>query len=303
LLAMIDCPDWLPENLSEITKKVGLTKPREYVYSKAITQLRQDWLSDNADEREEGVTRKELEQKIQEALERCRSLTDPGAWLEVAESYGILDPTDKRCLDTCEVVMKCALPWLDKQRQGDANQIYGRSLFLAGRYEESLRALLRAQACFRDMGNCNLRKHNNVGLLRAYAALGKSKEAAERLEVALTQVRDGKDEAIMLYINAKGALEETGVARDAEVLDDIWYVYMDMHPEVKDTFESYITMGTGLMTQLADKEKGPPKNVREAVERVVDAAKDKPGKAVLFSLAFVLYLVLGCFMAMKLLNR
>merc|ERR1712136_246439 len=117
---------------------------------------------------------------------------------------------------------------------------------------------------------------------------GKSKEAAERLEVALTQVRDGKDEAIMLYINAKGALEETGVARD---------------PEVKDTYESYITMGTGLMTQLADKEKGPPKNVREAFERVVDAAKDKPGKAMLFSLAFVLYLVLGCFIAMKLLNR
>ena len=77
---MIDCPDWLPENLSEITKKVGLTKPREQVYSKAITQLRQDWLSDNADEREEGVTRKELEQKIQEALERCRSLTNPGTW-------------------------------------------------------------------------------------------------------------------------------------------------------------------------------------------------------------------------------
>mmetsp|Transcript_28189 Transcript_28189/g.42021 ORF Transcript_28189/g.42021 Transcript_28189/m.42021 type:complete len:130 (-) Transcript_28189:339-728(-) len=55
----------------------------------------------------------------------------------------------------------------------------------------------------------------------------------------------------MLYISAKQALEHTGNDRDKEILDDIWYVYLDTHPEEKGKFESYNETGMGLCRQFS----------------------------------------------------
>merc|ERR1719343_1286195 len=102
---------------------------------------------------------------------------------------------------------------MDTQRQGEAYQLFGRSLFLASRFEESLKALQRAQICFKEKGNFKLRRQNNRALLRAFCALGRGKEASERLEVALT-LCENTDDCILLYISAKQALEHTGDDRD-----------------------------------------------------------------------------------------
>jgi len=228
----------------------GRKDEKEYIL--AIEKLREDWISDNSEQRDEGATRQTLEKDIRAAERAAASLTDPVKLLDLAEAYGILSPKDPRCLKTCELVQQVSLPFLDPRRQGDAHQLYGRSLFMAGRYEESLDALLKAQECYRIRGTKELRKSNCIGLMRAYAALGRSAETAQRFEVALTMVGEHVDDAVGMYLSAKSALEETGVKRDAEILDDIWYVYLDMHTKDKETFQSYIDSSDTLIRQFRD---------------------------------------------------
>ncbi|CAK0812397.1 unnamed protein product, partial [Prorocentrum cordatum] len=143
-------------------------------YSLAIEKLREDWITDNSDKRDECATKQSLEKDIRAAERAAASLSDPIKLLDLAEAYGILSPKDPRCLKTCELVQQVSLPFLDPRRQGDAHQLYGRSLFLAGRYEESLDALVKAQECYRIQGTKELRKANCIGLMRTYAALGRS---------------------------------------------------------------------------------------------------------------------------------
>lgn len=213
--------------------------------------MKEDWLAENSDAREEGVTRWQLENQIGHAKRLAQEdPEDMDRQYDLAHAYGVLDPCDKRCLNVCERMMANGVRELDVQRQGEAYQLHGRSLFLAGRHEEALAALQRAKICFTEKGNFKLRRQNNAGLLRVYSALGKGKEASERLEVALT-LCEAQDDCITLYISAKQALEHTGKDRDREVLDDIWYVFLDTHEEEKKKWEEYEAMGTGLCRQFA----------------------------------------------------
>jgi len=221
---------------------------------KALERLREDWLGENSDAREEGATKWQLNNQIGKAKKRSEECPEDFDRLyDLAAAYGVLDPCDKRCLNVCERLMATGINTLDTQRQGEAYQLFGRSLFLAGRFEESLRALQKAHICFREKGNFKLRRLNNRGLLRVFCALGRGREASERLEVALTLVED-VDDAVGLYVSAKQALDHTGVDRDKEILDDIWYVYLDTHKEAKDKFEGYTAAGEGLLRQCGDGE-------------------------------------------------
>merc|ERR1711920_929187 len=110
--------------------------------------------------------------------------------------------------------------------------------------------LEKARICFQTEGTQKKRRDANIGLLRAYCALGKSKEASRRLEVGLTLCEEGQDDAVDIFMHAKNCLEKTAVARDAEVLDDIWYVHLETHPEDKKKFEEYSNMATSTMRQL-----------------------------------------------------
>mmetsp|Transcript_131324 Transcript_131324/g.379907 ORF Transcript_131324/g.379907 Transcript_131324/m.379907 type:complete len:298 (+) Transcript_131324:73-966(+) len=240
----------------------------------AVKRLREDWLAENSDAREEGTTRWQLNSQIQTAKDRSNA--DPEGYdklLDLAMAYGVLDPCDKRCLNVCERLAATGISTLDTQRQGEAYQLFGRSLFLAGRFEESLSALQRAQICFKEKGNFKLRRQNNRGLLRVFCALGRGREASERLEVALTLVEE-VDDAVMLYVSAKQALEFTGKDRDKEILDDIWYVYLDTHAEAKAKFESYTAAGEGVLRQCGpageERHEDAPASWAEVWERCKD---------------------------------
>lgn len=240
----------------------------------ALEKLREDWLAENSDAREEGVTRWQLENQIGHAKKRTQ--VDPEDFdkqLDLAAAYGVLDPGDKRCLNVTERIMGTGgINTLDTQRQGEAYLLHGRCLFLANRFEESYDALNKGAICFREKGNFKLRRQINRGLLRVLCGLGRGREASERLEVALTLCED-KDDCVQLYISAKQALEHTGCDRDTEILDDIWYVFLDTHPEEKKKFEEYESMGTGLCRQFAGNEErteDPPVNWEEFWARVKD---------------------------------
>mmetsp|Transcript_568 Transcript_568/g.1089 ORF Transcript_568/g.1089 Transcript_568/m.1089 type:complete len:282 (-) Transcript_568:80-925(-) len=246
----------------------------------AIEKLKEDWVSEALNDRPEDVTKWQLQTAVMAAKEKVKvNEEDPGPLLELAEAYALLHPTDKRCWNVCDRLMTLGVQTLDLQTQGRAYQLHGRCLFLAQRFEESLGALARARACFRDMGTRALRRQNNAGLLRAYAALGRSREAAERLEVAFT-LCEKEDDCIQLYMDAKSALEHTGIHRDAEVLDDIWYVWLDTHSDVKAKFESYQDTCNSMTGQLlagADEDQELTwSSVKEAVREVLTDKKLKP---------------------------
>jgi len=135
---------------------------------------------------------------------------------------------------------------------------------LAGRFEESLPVMLKAQQCYKENGNRKVRRINNVGLLRIYATLGDHKSCAERLEVALTQCEE-TDDSMLLYMHAKNALEKTGSARDAEILDDIWYVFIDTHDAEKKQWENYQNMGDNVLKQCNPDAEDDPKNMAEMI--------------------------------------
>lgn len=222
--------------------------------SREVKQLQVDWVAENSDAREEGLYREQYEERIATVKEaHDKDPLNPTKLLELAEIYGVMDPNDPHVLEYTERLCKYGELFFDKQRQGDVFQLYGRSLFLAARFQECLEVMLKAHACYRDNGNRKLRRINNIGLLRAYASLGNCKEASERLEVALTQCEE-KDDSMLIYMHAKNALEKTGTARDAEILDDIWYVFLDTHPQEKAQWDGYKTMGDNVLRQTLDRD-------------------------------------------------
>eukprot|EP00435_Cladocopium_sp_Y103_P044163 s845_g12.t1 len=133
------------DRLGHLLTAMGKVEPQSWLetYQEA---LKDDWLAENSESREEDVTRQQLEARIAEAEKAAASVEDPTKLLDLAEAYGVLNPREQRCLETCELVMKFALPFLNRRRQGDANQLQGRCLFLQNDFEGALRAVLRAQA-------------------------------------------------------------------------------------------------------------------------------------------------------------
>lgn len=219
---------------------------------KDIETLQQDTKDDNSRARDEDVTRRQLESAIAQAQIASRAdRLDPEKLLVLVEAHGILDPRDKQCFNCAERLVKHvgvgSLPLL---RQGDAHLLYGRGLFLRDDFEESVEEYDKARICYQSEGTRRKRKDANIGLLRAFCVLGKSKEASRRLEVGLTLCEEGKDDAVDIFMHAKNCLEKTSIDRDAEVLDDIWYVHLETHPEDKKKFEEYSNMATSTMRQL-----------------------------------------------------
>lgn len=213
--------------------------------------LKEDFKGDVADSRDPDLRSQDYHKRLQVAKEaHLREPKSPKALLWLAETYSVMKPLDTRALDTCEDLLALGVRPLQVQRQGDFWNLYGRCLFLHDRPEESMLALQKAKACYAEQGSRELRRLNNVGLLRVYAALGKGRLAAERLEVALSQC-EKQDEALLLYMHAKHALEHTGVARDVEVLDDIWYVHLDTNPDLRDKFEQYDSLAKNVLNGLA----------------------------------------------------
>lgn len=271
----------------------------------AVKQLKEDFKGDNADAREADLFRGDYENRIVEARKRLAfAPRDEELLLKLAEAHGVLDPQDARCLDILEELIALGAGRLpDLQRQGDFWHLYGRSLFLADRFEESLLAFLRAKDCYRERGNKALRRRTNTGLLRVYAALGKSKLAAERLEVALTLCED-HDEMILLYMHAKHALEQTGVERDASVLDDIWYVELDTNDELRRKFESYNSMVKDLvgsqMRNGDDRDSLTWEEVRRQLRRAaLDLSQDKRVQTFFAVVACLLFVNIVMLLALR----
>jgi len=231
-----------------------------------VQTLQADWIAENSDAREEGVYLEEYLQRIETAKTAHKDdPLDPKKLLALAEAYAIKDPKDKLVLKHLERLTKYGDLFFDKHRQGDVYQLFGRSLFIACRFEESLEAMLKGKACYAENGNRTVRRVNNVGLLRIYAAMGRHKDCAERLEVALTQC-EVTDDSMLLYMHARNALEKTGTARDAEILDDIWYVFLDTHAPEKQQWENFNSMGSNVLSQCKTDEDDD--NVRNLAENI-----------------------------------
>lgn len=222
---------------------------------KALQTLKDDFKSDNADRRDEDLTKQQADSAIARAQKASRAdPEDPEKLLTLAEAYGVLDPYDPRCFNVIDKLCRfVGAESLYAQRQGDAYLLYGRQLFLKDQLEESREYFEKARKLYYSDGTKRKRRDVNVGLLRVYAALGKSKEAAQRLEVALTLCEE-KDDSVLMYMHAKNALEKNGVARDTEVLDDIWYVHLDTHPEDKARWSEFPT-GDSVSQMLQQDEK------------------------------------------------
>eukprot|EP00746_Dinoflagellata_sp_MGD_P018706 gnl/MRDRNA2_/MRDRNA2_143377_c0_seq1.p1 gnl/MRDRNA2_/MRDRNA2_143377_c0~~gnl/MRDRNA2_/MRDRNA2_143377_c0_seq1.p1 ORF type:complete len:282 (-),score=65.22 gnl/MRDRNA2_/MRDRNA2_143377_c0_seq1:74-919(-) len=270
----------------------------EPMAASAILQLKDDFKGENADARDEDLRKKDFEQRIKDAQKQCREHPSDGEkMLRLAEAYGVLDPTDKQCLDTCDKLLILGVKSLDLQRQGDFWQLRGRSLFMHDKYDESLLSFLRAKDCYREKGNKALRKLNNTALLRVYASLGRSKMAAERLEIALT-LCEKNDETCLLYMHAKNALEQTGTERDVEVLDDIWYVQLDMNPELRKTHDQLHEMTKNLSRQCSSE--GKPKSL-SFTEIIKEMLQDETTYVILMASLFcaVVALALGLKLAMR----
>lgn len=278
---------WLPDWVQDL-----LERPPEI--SAELLQLQTDWIAENSDAREEGIWRDEYLRRIQTAKERREAdKFNPTRLLELAEAYAILEPRDKRILPLCERLTNDGDLFYDKQRQGDTYQLYGRSLFLACRYEEASSVMLKAHACYRENGNRKLRRINNTGLLRVYAALGDSRKCAERLEVALTQCEE-KDDSMLLYMHAKNALEKTGTPRDAEILDDIWYVFLDTHPDEKRQWDNFQNMGDNVLRQCKTDDDDDAKTFGEAFSSMWPSLKRDLKQSTFFRVVVTIFLISLC---------
>eukprot|EP00927_Polykrikos_kofoidii_P061856 TRINITY_DN56680_c0_g1_i1.p1 TRINITY_DN56680_c0_g1~~TRINITY_DN56680_c0_g1_i1.p1 ORF type:complete len:329 (+),score=57.08 TRINITY_DN56680_c0_g1_i1:98-988(+) len=273
---------------------------RSRMLPKAINQLKEDFDGDNADAREADLARPHYERRIEEARRQSASSPrDKELQLKLAEAYGILDPRDARCLDTLQQLLGLGVASLDVLRRGDFWYLYGRSLFLADRLQESLLAFLQSKSCYKERGSKPLRRRTNTALLRTYAALGRSKLAAERLEVSLTMC-DDLDETILLYTHARHALEQTGMERDASVLDDIWYVELDVNEKLREKFDSYNAMVKNLLkNQLRTGGSGKTLSWEDARRRLRKVAHDMSTDERLQTFfATVASLLLICFVLM-----
>jgi len=262
-----------------------------------VRMLQTDWIAENSDAREEGIFRGEYEDRIKAAQEaQLADELNPAKVLELAEAYAILEPKDPRVLQLCGKLCSYGELFSDKSRQGDLYKLYGRSLFLANRYEETLEVMLKCHKCFQENGNRRVRRGCNVALLRCYAALGRSKECAERLEVALTQCEE-TDDSVLLYMHAKNALEKTGVPRDAEILDDIWYVFLDMNPKEKTQWENYQSMGDNVVRQCTNDDDNN-KNVTEMISMVWPMMKRDLMQSTVFKIICMIFLAVLCMYVM-----
>jgi len=264
----------------------------EVEVAREIQTLQADWIAENSDAREEGVFREEYERRILTALQAHKSDSlDPKKLLELAEAHGVLDPKDKKVLKYVERLCKFGDMFFDKQRQGDVYQLYGRSLFLAARFEECLEFMLKARECYKENGNRKIRRVNNTGLLRVYAAMGRHKECAERLEVALTQSEVG-DDSMLLYMHAKNALEKIGTPRDAEILDDIWYVFLDTHPAEKQQWENFQAMGINVLKGVKnDDDDDDKRNLAENIATFWPLIKRDLQKSTFIRVAGIVFIV------------
>lgn len=247
-----------------LSKLFSFDESGKRMLPEAVKVLKEDFRGENADARpDEELRRTDYEIRIREAKKRAsQKPRDVEARLQCAEAHGILDPEDKECLAACEECLRLGgIKKLDLQRQGDFWALYGRSLFLADRFDEALLSFISAKDYYAKMGNKLLRKRTNCGLLRTYAALGKSKLAAERLEVALTMCEE-LDEICLLYMHAKHSLEQTGNARDVEVLDDIWYCELDINKPLRDKFEEFESMSKNVLRSTAREDDDENKAVK-----------------------------------------
>mmetsp|Transcript_4844 Transcript_4844/g.11389 ORF Transcript_4844/g.11389 Transcript_4844/m.11389 type:complete len:300 (+) Transcript_4844:42-941(+) len=261
-----------------------------------IKALKDDWLAENSESREEDVTKQQLEARIATAEKAASKVTEPNKLLDLAEAYGVLNPRDKRCLETCELVMKFSLPFLSRQRQGDAHQLHARSLFLSQDFEGSLRALLRAQECYKDQGNKRLRRSNNLGLLRAHAALGQGTEASERLKVALTMCST-KEEALNVYLSGRAALEDGGFGDNFERL---WEDHLDDNPETKVHLDQQMAAMKQLTKQVPqNQDAGSEEDFKmpETLKDFVQLAKRHKAIATFVLIFVVLYIILAVYIS------
>lgn len=142
--------------------------------------------------------------------------------------------------------MQVALAFLTRQRQGDAHLLHARCLFLRSRFDETLRALLRAQDCYKEQGTKRLRRQNNMCLARVYAALGKYQDAHQRIEVALSQC-EKKDDGISVYMSGKTALENTEF--EDEFISS-WEGHLEDNPETKAYYQNFMGGSDGTVKQL-----------------------------------------------------
>jgi len=261
------------------------------VVSPEVQVLQADWVAENSDAREEGVYLDEYMRRIEAAkAAQKEDEHNPVKLLELAEVYAVVDPKDPRVLKILLRLTKFGDLFFDKMRQGDTYQLLGRSLFLAGRFEECLEVMLKAHACYRENGNRKVRRFNNVGLLRTYAALGDCKKAAERLQVALTQCEE-TDDSMLLYMHAKNALEKTGTARDAEILDDEWYCFLEDNPTEKKQWENYQSMGEGVLRQCNPEDERDEKNWAETLSTIWPLIKRDLQQSKFFN--FLLKMLMG----------
>ena len=276
-------------SFSEFLQWFSLTPPiKEDPYIKA---LKDDWLAENSESREEDVTRQQLEARIAEAEKAAANAVDePAKLLDLAEAYGVLNPREKQCLETCELVMKFSLPFLSRRRQGDANQLHARCLFLQKDYEAALRALLRAQECYKDQGTKALRRSNNAALVRCYCALSQGEKAGERFKVALT-MRESKEDALNVYLTGKVALEGVGYA---DLMETVWEDHLDDNPQTKAQLDGQMQAMKDLSKQVGPKDQGQdegelkfPENLGEAIELA------KQHKGITAALLFGLFLYLA----------
>mmetsp|Transcript_3071 Transcript_3071/g.6379 ORF Transcript_3071/g.6379 Transcript_3071/m.6379 type:complete len:301 (+) Transcript_3071:47-949(+) len=264
-----------------------------------IKALKDDWLAENSESREEDVTRQQLEARIAEAEKAAASVEDPTKLLDLAEAYGVLNPREQRCLETCELVMKFALPFLNRRRQGDANQLQGRCLFLQNDFEGALRAVLRAQECYKDQGTKALRRSNNAALLRCYCALENGEKAGERFKVALTMV-ETKEDALNVYLTGKAALDGIGYS---DLMENLWEDHLDDNPETKAQLDGQMQAMKDLSKQVGAKEQGSgepedelkfPENLGEALE----VAKRHQGLTLALLLGILLYLAIAIYISL-----
>lgn len=276
-------------SFSEFLQWFSLTPPiKEDPYIKA---LKDDWLAENSESREEDVTRQQLEARIAEAEKAAANAVDePAKLLDLAEAYGVLNPREKQCLETCELVMKFSLPFLSRRRQGDANQLHARCLFLQKDYEAALRALLRAQECYKDQGTKALRRSNNAALVRCYCALSQGEKAGERFKVALTMC-ESKEDALNVYLTGKVALEGVGYA---DLMETVWEDHLDDNPQTKAQLDGQMQAMKDLSKQVGPKDQGQdegelkfPENLGEAIELA------KQHKGITAALLFGLFLYLA----------
>mmetsp|Transcript_4048 Transcript_4048/g.9443 ORF Transcript_4048/g.9443 Transcript_4048/m.9443 type:complete len:300 (+) Transcript_4048:49-948(+) len=266
-----------------------------------IKGLKDDWLAENSESREEEVTRQQLEARIASAEKAASCVTEPHKMFDLAEAYGVLNPRDKRVLETCELVMQFSLPFLSRQRQGDAHQLHARSLFLNQDFEGARRALLRAQECYRDQGNKRLRRLNNVGLLRANAALGRGPEACERFKVALTMC-ETKDDALNVMLTGKAALEDSGLTDNFETL---WEDHLEDNPQTKALLDQQMEAMKDLTKKMPHNgEEGPEDDFKlpETLKDFVQLGKRHKGASAVILIGLLLYVILAIYISSWLSN-